>query len=73
MVKKLRDFPNKLKHFPKKLKDFEKNSMLWRLPASVGLHKIAQKISLVYTKVLALEMLKHSNDIAKRHFGTKLK
>ena len=40
-VKKLKTFQKKkLGHFSQKnLKDFEKNSMLWRLLASVGLHK----------------------------------
>jgi len=43
--KKLKNSPKKLKDFPKKLKDFRKNSMLRRLPASVGLQKNVQKIS----------------------------
>ena len=36
----------KLKDFPKKLKDLLGNSMLRRLPASVGLQKNVQKICL---------------------------
>ena len=56
--KNLNDFPvnsrifQKTQGFSKKLKDFRKNSMLRRLPASVGLQKNVQKISLCYHAML---------------------
>ena len=43
--KNSRLFPKNSRILEKKLKDFPKNSMLRRLPASVGLQKNVQKIS----------------------------